>query len=201
MNLSDMKSLLVVNCNIAICPAGTTITDDSTTITISETVAPDLPSSTGNYAIAAPWERIGRVGDGAETVNSDVATVAACEDSGVWSNEPVDVSVTPTFRLRMADVTQRVFQLMFGLPDGALDSADGGRPWAGPVSITGWLYMRISDARQGGARLLHGRMYGTLRLTTPPNIAQEIGTAEFEFTPNVGVALNTIVPLSLPPSS
>lgn len=202
MNIPVMNSLLIVNANVAICPAGTEITRDSATVVVGPAVAPDLPASTGDYAISAPWERLGRIGDGAETVSTDTTTINACEDNGLWSEEPVDLSVTPTFRLRFVDVSTRVFQFMFGLTDGTLDNADGGQPWTAPNGMKTWLYIRLNDHRAtGNKRLLHGRIFGTLRLTTPPNIAKEIATAEFEFTPDVGVALNSIVPLSLPPSS
>lgn len=192
-----MNSLLVLNSNVAIIPAGKTVTKDSGSVTVGPDFDPELPTESDD-TIKEPWERFGRVSDMEPVADDSTTNVALCPDNGVWDEETVETSVNPRFNITMADVSTRAFELMYGLPQGALDSAEGGRPWSlGRRSIDCWLYIRHSDHRQQGKRLLHGRVYGTLRLTTAPKTAREVANAVFEFKPRLSVPGNKMVPLAL----
>lgn len=195
MSATLVKNLLIITANVAICPEGKSVTSDTTTITIGATTPPQLPASD---TIAAPWERIGRVTSSEVTNNDETADVKAGEDNGMYSKEVVDMSVAPTFKFTMADIDKSAFEMMFGLNAGALDTTAGGQPWAkGSTSRQVWLYLRLSDHRKDGARILHGRFYGKLKLTAAPRSAFELATAEFEFTPDVSVAANLVEPLDV----
>lgn len=195
MSATLVKNLLIITANVAICPEGKSVTSDTTTITIGATTPPQLPA---NDTIAEPWERIGRVTSSEVTNNDETADVKAGEDNGMYSKEVVDMSVAPTFKFTMADIDKSAFEMMFGLNAGALDTAAGGQPWAkGSTSRQVWLYLRLSDHRKDGARILHGRFYGKLKLTAAPRSAFELATAEFEFTPDVSVAANLVEPLDV----
>lgn len=195
MSATLVKNLLIITANVAVCPEGKSVTSDNTTITIGATTPPQLPA---NDTIAEPWERIGRVTSSEVTNNDETADVKAGEDNGMYSKEVVDMSVAPTFKFTMADIDKSAFEMMFGLNAGALDTTAGGQPWAkGSTSRQVWLYLRLSDHRKDGARILHGRFYGKLKLTAAPRSAFELATAEFEFTPDVAVTANLVEPLDV----
>lgn len=196
MSATLVKNLLIITANVAICPEGKTVSGTgSTTLTIGVNTPPQLPS---DGSIGEPWERIGRVTSSEVTNNDETADVKAGEDNGMYSKEVVDMSVAPTFKFTMADIDKAAFEMMFGLNAGDLDTTAGGQPWAkGSTSRNVWLYLRLSDHRQDGKRLLHGRFYGKLKLTAAPRSAFELATAEFEFTPDVSVASNKVEPLDV----
>lgn len=191
-----MNSLLVLNSNVAIIPAGKEITKEGTG---SVTVGPDFdPALPTDDTIAEPWERFGRVSNLEPVADDSTTNVELCPDNGVWDEETVETSVNPRFNITMADVGVRAFELMYGLPHGALDTKEGGRPWSlGRRSIDCWLYIRHNDHRQGGKRLLHGRLYGTLRLTTAPKTERAVANAVFEFKPRLSTAGNHMEPLAV----
>lgn len=195
MSATLVKNLLIITANVAICPEGKSVTSGSITTTIGAATPPQLPT---DDTIAEPWERIGRVTSSEVTNNDETADVKAGEDNGMYSKEVVDMSVAPTFKFTMADIDKAAFEMMFGLNAGDLDTAAGGQPWAkGSTSRNVWLYLRLSDHRQDGKRLLHGRFFGKLKLTAAPRSAFELATAEFEFTPDVSVASNKVEPLDV----
>lgn len=196
MTLDSMNSLLVLNSNVAIIPAGKELTGEGGKIVVSSAYNPDLPAA-DNDDIAAPWERFGRITRMEPGADDSTTNVELCADNGQWDEETVETSVNPRFNLTMADVGNRAFELTFGLPQGALDSTEGGRPWStGRRSIDCWLYIRHNDHRQQGKRLLHGRIFGTLRLTTAPQTSREVANAVYEFKPKVSVEGNLILPLA-----
>lgn len=198
MAINPLDSLIIQNSVVAIVPNGTTQTVEQVTTTYGPDVAPALPTagSAGDYPIAAPWERIGRVGNVTPQTDNTTVTVNGCGDNGRWFQEQVFTEIGNSFQITFVDISQRTLEFMFGLPSGSLSSADGGVPFSAGQSVKCWLYIRNADHRANGAPLLHGRIYGTLSLTTPPTTALEVANAVYTFTPQYNPE-GSIIPLNL----
>lgn len=193
---NPLDALLVLNTVVAICAEGTQATVEQATVTYGSAVAPDLPvaGTDGGYAIAAPWERIGRLSGFQQQSDSNTINVPLCEDSGKWTQETIYTNISRGFTIDVVDMSDRAFEMMLGLPDGAL-SGEGGRPWTGKSEIKCWLYLRNADHRQGGKKLFHGRMWGTLTITSAPATALDVARVQYTFTPSSN-SLDEITPIA-----
>lgn len=196
MIANNMDALMVLNAVVAICADGATATVEQTPVTYGAAVAPNLPAAgtSGDYAIAAPWERIGRLSGLTKQDDSNTITVPLCEDSGRWAQETIFTNISRGFTIDVVDMTDRTFELMFGLPEGAL-SGEGGRPWTGKSELKCWCYLRQADHRQGGKKLFHGRMWGTLSISSAPAVGLDVARVQYTFTPSTN-ALDDFQPIA-----
>lgn len=196
MAINPIDSLIIQNSVVAIVPNGKQVTVEQVTTTYGPTVAPTLPAAGDDesYEITAPWERLGRVGNVNPQTDSNAVTVNGCGDNGRWFQEQVFTEIGNSFQITFVDISQRTLEFMFGLPAGSLADGEGGVPFSAGQSVKCWLYIRNADHRHDGKPLLHGRIYGTLALTTPPTTALEVANAVYTFTPQFNEE-GTIVPL------